>query len=174
MESEEQPATPVEKLPIQIRYTEMSDAKYLKEWLLQPSVARWFPMYDEVEVEDAVGRWISFCRYKCSLTAVYNGIPCGLTTLYLQPYKKLAHQCLFAIIVSEKFRNKGIGTALLSYLMKSAKEKFNIEILHLEVYEGNPAIHLYQRMGFTQYGVEPRFIRDKSEYISKIMMQKYL
>src|SRR4051812_5206008 len=105
---------------LEIRYTELSDGKYLKEWLLDPSIARWFPMCDEFEIDDAVGRWVGFSRYRCSLTAVKDGVPCGLTTLYLQPYRKLAHQCEFGIIVSEDFRGEGIGTSLMHHLIHLA------------------------------------------------------
>ncbi|MBA3239033.1 MAG: GNAT family N-acetyltransferase [Parachlamydiaceae bacterium] len=174
MELEEQPEKSVEKLPIQIRYTEMTDAKYLKEWLLQPSVARWFPMYDEVEVEDAVGRWISFCRYKCSLTAVYEGVPCGLTTLYLQPYRKLAHQTEFGIIVGDQYRGKGVGTQLLTSLMQMAKENFNIELLHLTVYAENPAIRLYRRFGFQEFGRQTHWLKDDGIYAGRIFMERFL
>ncbi len=160
--------------PISIRVTKPEDAAPLKEWLFEPGVLRWFPMFDEREVDDAVRIWVSYAKYEACFTAEWEGVPCGIANFYLQPYKKLAHQCLFAIIVAEKFRNKGIGTALLSHLVKTGKEKFKIETLHLEVYEGNPAIHLYQRMGFKEYGVEPKFIKEKGEYISKIMMQKHL
>src|ERR1700730_11593463 len=93
---------------LEMRYSDLSDGKYLKQWLLDPTVARWFPMYDEVEIDDAVSRWIGFSRYKCSLTAVLNGVPVGLTTLYLQPYKKLAHQCELGIIVGGDNRGKGV------------------------------------------------------------------
>ncbi|MBI2742581.1 MAG: GNAT family N-acetyltransferase [Chlamydiales bacterium] len=159
---------------LHIRITEPEDSEHLKSWLFEPGVLRWFPMFDEREVEDAVRIWVSYAKHEACFTIECDGVPCGVANLYLQPYKKLAHQSLFAIIVSEKFRNKGIGTTLLTYLIKVAKEKFNLEILHLEVYEGNPAIHLYRRMGFVQYGVETHFIRDSGEYISKIMMQKIL
>lgn len=157
-----------------IRVTKPEDAEHLKQWLFEPGVLRWFPMFDEREVDDAVKIWVSYARYEACFTIECDGVPCGVANLYLQPYKKLAHQSLFAIIVSEKFRNKGVGTALLNHLIKQAKEKFKLEILHLEVYQGNPAIHLYERMGFKQYGLETHFIRDQGEYISKIMMQKYL
>ena len=78
--------------------------------------------------------------------------PCGMANLYIQPYRKLAHTCLFAIIVKEDMRGKGIGKAMLDYVMEHAKTRFNIEILHLEVYEGNPAKRLYERAGFTEFG----------------------
>ena len=100
-------------------------------------------------------------RLQACFTAYVDGVPAGMSTLYLQPYQKFAHQCLFAIIVDEKYRNHGIGKALLEYMSKEAKEKFNIEILHLEVYEGNPAYRLYERMGFQEFGRQPRFHQDR-------------
>ncbi len=160
--------------PVEIRYTEPGDAKYLKKWLLEPEVGRWFPMYDEVEVEDAVGRWISFCRYKCSLTAVVNGVPCGLTTLYLQPYRKLAHQTEFGIIVGNEHRGKGIGSMLLTSLMQLAKENFHIELLHLTVYAENPAIRLYRRFGFEEFGRQTHWIKDNGVYSGRIFMERFL
>lgn len=159
---------------VQIRYTEPSDAPYLKQWLLEPGVGRWFPMYDELEVEDAVGRWISFCRYKCSLTAVIDGIPCGLTTLYLQPYRKLAHQCEFGIIVGGDNRGQGVGSALLTSLMQLAKENFRLELLHLTVYAKNPAIRLYHRFGFREFGRQTHWIKEDGVYVGRIFMERFL
>lgn len=159
---------------IRIRVTRPDeDAPHLKSWLSDPKILRWFPMFDEREIDDAVRIWVGYSKYEACFTAEWEGEPCGIVNYYLQPYKKLSHQCLLAIIVSEKYRNKGVGTALLNHLIQNAP-KFNLEILHLEVYEGNPAIHLYKRLGFVEYGIESRFIKDRGEYISKIMMQKVL
>lgn len=66
---------------LEIRYTEMTDAKALREWLNEKEILRWFPMVDPPEIDDSVHRWISFARYRCSLTAVMNGKPCGIATL---------------------------------------------------------------------------------------------
>lgn len=162
------------KKEINVRLSVQDDTPYLAKWLNDPVILRWFPMFDEREVEDAVRIWISYSKYGAALTAEWDGVPCGMANLYLQPYKKLAHQCLLSIIVEEKYRGKGVGTALLEDLIKLAKENFHIEILHLEVYVGNPAIHLYERLGFTQFGMQKHFIKDKGEYIGKIFMQKNL
>jgi len=160
--------------PITIRFAESSDEKYLVDWLLQPGVLQWFPLADQREIEDAARIWMSYSKYQAVLTALWDSVPCGTANLYLQPYKKLAHQCLFAIIVDESFRGKGIGSRLLQELMTLGKERFKIELLHLEVYEGNPAIRLYQRLGFQEYGVHPNFIKDEGKYLNKILMQKVL
>lgn len=160
---------------IEVRYTDLSDGKYLKQWLMDREVSRWFPMADEVEIEDAVQRWIGFSRYKCSLTAVKNGVPVGLTTLYLQPYKKLAHQCEFGIIVSNEHRGQGVGTVLLNNLIHLAKDTFRIELLHLQVYAENPAMRLYKRFGFKEFGRQNHWIKEEGGiYVGRVFMERFL
>lgn len=164
-----------EKHEIDMRYTEQGDGKYLKEWLMDPTISTWFPMCDEFEVDDAVHRWISFSRYRCSLTALYDGMPCGLATLYLNPYKKIAHQCEFGIIVGTNYRNKGVGTDLIKNLEHLAKTYFKIELLHLQVYGLNPAIRLYKRLGFKEFGRQEHWIKEQDgNYVSRIFMEKEL
>lgn len=163
---------------VEIRYTEQGDAQYLKEWLMDPSVKFCFPMEDEVEIDDAVMRWISFYRYKCSLTLLKDGVPCGIATLYLQPYKKLAHQCEFGIIIGEHYRNMGLGSYLMGSLMHLAKEKFKIELLHLQACDDNPAIKLYQRFGFKEFGRQNSWIKEKENGQlvgrGRIFMERFL
>jgi putative acetyltransferase len=163
------------KNPLGIRYTDLSDGRYLKEWLSDPEVARWFPITGPEEIDDAVNRWVSFSKYRCSLTALMNDVPCGLATLYLQPYKKLAHQCEFGVIVAGEHRGKGIGTQLLKNLMRLAKDQFRIELLHLQVYSENPAIHLYERLGFKEFGHQTGWIKEgDGQYTGRVFMEKYL
>jgi putative acetyltransferase len=162
------------KKSIHVRFTEQEDSPLLKSWLLEPGVLRWFPMINEKEVEDAVRVWMNYAKLQACLTVEWEGTPCGMANLYIQPYKKMAHQCLFAIVISEPYRGKGVGTVLLTELMALAKEKFHVEFLHLEVYEHNPAMKLYKRLGFVEYGRHPHFIKDHGGYVAKVMMQRDL
>lgn len=160
---------------ITIRFTEYEDEPFLKTWLEDPSINRWFPMLDDVEIEDSAKRWIGFARYRCSLTALVNNVPKGIVTLFLQPYRKLAHQCEFGIIVSPDARNLGIGTKLINQLEKLAKETFKIELLHLQVYEGNPALRLYERLGFKTFGYQAHWIKESDgTYVGRTFMEKDL
>lgn len=159
---------------LDIRYTEPDDAKHLKAWLMDPNVMCWFPMADEMEIDDAVLRWVAFHRYKCSLTITKDGVPCGIATLYLQPYRKLAHQCEFGIIVGTGYRNIGIGSYLMSSIMHLAKEKFKIELLHLQVYAENPAMRLYKRFGFKEFGRQDGWIQEGNGYVGRIFMERFL
>jgi RimJ/RimL family protein N-acetyltransferase len=160
--------------PVTFRLTQPDDASHLLKWLSDPKILKWFPMYDAREIEDSVRIWVGYSRIEAAVTVLWNGEPCGMANLYIQPYKKQAHTCLFSIIVKEEMRGKGIGGKLIEYLMTYAREKFKIEILHLEVYEGNPAMHLYERMGFKKFGVHKRFIKEEGKYLDKIFMQRNL
>lgn len=161
--------------PALIRFTEISDGKYLKQWLEDDHIQRWFPMHDTPEIEDAVQRWVGFSRYRCSFTAVVDGEPVGIATLYLQPYKKLAHQCEFGIIVAPNKRNLGIGNFLLEQLEKLAKETFKIELIHLQVYQDNPAKRLYERRGYRTFGEQHKWIKEiNGTYTGRIFMEKAL
>lgn len=159
---------------LELRYTVAEDIDYLRDWLLEPGILKGFPMADPAEVEDSIKHWIGFSKYRSSLTAVKEGVPCGIATLCLMPYRKLAHQCLLSIIVGKGYRDQGVGTVLMNNLMHLAKEYFRIEVIYLEVYEGNPAISLYERFGFREIGNQKHFMKEKGEYIGKIIMERIL
>lgn len=159
---------------LSIEASNLEDGVLLKNLFLQPDVLEYFPMYDLREVEDSVRIWEFFCKKGASLTAYYEGKACGFAFLNLQGYKKFSHQCLITILVDDAFRNRGIGTQLLKELFKLAKETFQLEMLHLEVYDTNPAIRLYQRMGFKKFGFHKNFIKEKDQYIGKIFMEHSL
>jgi putative acetyltransferase len=159
---------------IAFRVSQQKDLKYLIQWLMEPGVLRWFPMSNEREVEDAAKNWVSYSTKGSCITAEYESVPCGISNLYIQPFQKLKHQCLFAILISQEFRNQGVGSLLLNEIEKLAREKFSIALLHLEVYENNPAIRLYKRHGFQIYGKHERFLREEDGYRAKILMQKPL
>ena len=158
-----------------VRFARAEDAPHLTKWLSDPNILRWFPMANEREIEDSVRIWVGYTRMEAGMTACLDDVPVGMANLYIQPYQKFAHQCLFSIIIQDAYRGKGIGTVLLQSLMKHANERFKIELLHLEVYDGNPAISLYSKLGFKQYGRHVRFIKlEDGTYIDKIFMQKEL
>lgn len=157
---------------VNVRVMVDADLFYLKRWLMDPVVLGWFPMSNLMEVEDAIKVWQNYARLNCAFAAEVDGVPCGMANLYVQPYEKLKYQSLFAIVVGEEHRGKGVGTRLLKHVMHEAKHTFGITLLHLEVYEGNPAYNLYYRLGFREYGKHEKFLKDPDgTYHSKVFMQ---
>jgi ribosomal protein S18 acetylase RimI-like enzyme len=165
----------VQQIPgLEIRFTVEEDGEAWRRWLTQKDVEAFYPMANEHERNESVKRLQSFCKYRCALTAVLDGEVAGIAYVNLHPYRKIAHQGLFTIIVDEKFRGKGIGRALLESLERLSRDSFKLESLHLEVYEGNPAIRLYRRMGYREFGFQGHWIKEgPGDYRGKIFMEKW-
>ena len=160
---------------IQMRKTLQTDGPFLEKWLLEPGVLKGFPMSNEKEVKDARDIWLEYAKRGSSITALYKKEPCGAANIYIQTAKKLKHQALFAILVGQKYTRQGIGTLLLNSLETLAKNTFEIETLFLEVYSENPAIHMYEKMGFRSYGKIEKYLKERSgKYYDKILMEKSL
>lgn len=159
---------------LDIRYTYITDTPYLRDWLQNPEIQKWFPVSEGQEVEDAIQCWMGFSRYSSSLTATLNGTPCGVGTLFLMPYRKVAHHCLFKLVVDPKRQNKGIGTALLKNLKHLAKTYFHLDLIHIEVFEGNPFIRLLQKFDFHEFARQEHFVKDKDGYKARILFESFL
>ena len=67
------------------------------------------------------------------------------------------------VAVFDRYRNRGIATALLEYLIEDGRRK-GIREFTLETRESNlPAIAVYEKNGFTVEGRRPGFYRDPVE-----------
>jgi ribosomal protein S18 acetylase RimI-like enzyme len=166
----------VRQMPgLNVRLSTEEDGKYWREWLQEEAVQVYYPMASDGEREESVSRMQAYARYKCGLTAEFEGEVAGIAYLNPHPYKKIAHHCLFTIIVGQKFQGKGIGYSLMEHLERMARESYGIKLLHLEVYEGNPAIRLYRRLGYREFGFQSHWSKEgPGEYGGKIFMQKRL
>lgn len=158
-----------------IRYTYLTDAPYLKQWLSNETVQKWFPISEEKEIEDAVQCWMGFSRYSSSLTVTIDHVPCGIGTLFLMPYRKVAHHCLIKMVVDPCYQRRGIGLSLLKNLKHLAKNYFHIELVHVEVFEGNTAfISLLEQSGFKEFARQEHFVKDQGNYLSRILYEAFL
>lgn len=159
---------------LDIRYTYITDTPHLRRWLNDPLVQKWFPVSEEKEIEDAVRCWIGFSKYSASLTATFNGTPCGIGTLFLMPYRKVAHHCIFKIVVDPAYQKRGIGASLLRNLKHLAKNYFHLDLIHLEVYEGNPIVRLLEAQNFHQFVRQEKYVKDENGYRARLLFECYL
>lgn len=65
---------------------------------------------------------------------------------------------LLLIAVTPECRGRGLGEALIDRLVKSARERGTKRIF-LEMRKGNPAVHLYEKVGFEPIGERPNYYR---------------
>lgn len=158
-----------------IRYTYVTDITYLRQWVWSEGMLQWFPMSTEKEVEDAIQCWIGFSRWSSSLTATINHVPCAIGTLFLMPYKKVAHHCLFKVIVDPKHQKKGIGSSMIKNLKHLAKNYFHLEMMNIEVFEGNPILELLKNLEFYEFARQDKYVKgEDGKYLSRILMETNL
>ena len=148
-----------------------SDLEWLiKEWSSVDNVEKIhsFSHANAKEVKSSAEHCLS--RPEMVIVVEMDSKPVGLAQLDVDIFKKCSHNAFFCILVTKEYRNKGIGATLCKQLIELARSKFNVKMLYLEVMKGNPAIHLYNRLGFIQCGCEPRFLRSGLRLVDKIIM----
>jgi len=70
-------------------------------------------------------------------------------------------------VIHQKFRNRGFGTHLMSYLIKQC-EKLNLRKLLLEVSQSNiTAERFYSNFAFTTVGIRKNYYKDGSNAVLK-------
>ena len=159
---------------LDIRYTRILDISYLRKWIQDPKILHWFSMTDPEEIEQALSVWISFARYNASLTAVIDREPCGIATLFLPFYKKTMHHCLFKICVAPQYQGRGVGSALIKNIKHLAKEKFHMEAIYAEVFDGNPLIPLLEKFDFHPFVKQDYYIKTETGYLARVLLETTL
>ena len=156
-----------------IRYSEMSDLQFLEKWFSDPAACDHFPFSFE-ERGDVLKNWIGFSKYKASLTATIEGVPCAIGTHFLMPYKKVAHHSSFQLFVDPKYRRQGIGLSMVRNLIHLAKNQFRLEIVHVELYEKMQMFPLLQKLNFQQFAEQENYIKIDGRGKSRILMEHHI
>lgn len=89
--------------------------------------------------------------------------------------KRQGHVGLFGIVLSKEYRGQGIGIKLAQQVIQEAKQKLGIKQIILGCFANNlVGINFYRKLGFKQYGVHPKAVFYKGEYIDEILFYKDL
>lgn len=155
-----------------IRYSSLDDLVYLQEWFKDPAACDDYP-FNPQEKEDSIKNWIGFSKYKASLTGTIDSVPCAIGTLFLMPYKKVAHHCSFYIIVDPKHRRKGIGTSMLRNLLHLAKSRFRLESVHVEIYEPSALLPILIKLGFEQFVRQENFVKVNGVGRARLILEHF-
>ena len=147
-----------------IRYSEYADEKFLLEWMSNEAIRKWFPVETEKEIKPYVKNWIGFSKFKSSLTATVEKVPCGIGTLFLMPYKKICHQCFFQVVVDSKYQNKGIGRSLVKNLINLSKNYFKHELIYAEIFEGCLIEKILVDFNFEKFAQQKDYVFENNAY----------
>lgn len=155
-----------------IRFSGLEDFDFLMRWFLEPDATDGFA-FDVDEMEPALRNWIGFAKYKASLTGLWKGEPCAIGTLFLMPYRKVAHHCSFYLIVDPEHRRKGIGASMVRNLMHLAKTRFRLEGIYLELFEPSPLLPIIERQGFHLFARQEDFVRMNGQSRARLLLEHF-
>ena len=93
----------------------------------------------------------------------------------LRPHIKFRHRAVMGISVRKEYWGCGLGSYLMQLAIDQTRSN-GFEQLELGVYSDNSrAIHLYEKVGFERYGIQPRAFKLKDgTYRDEIIMVKML
>lgn len=155
-----------------IRFSEGGDLSSLQKWFSYEGACDDFP-FGVDEMDMALKNWIGFSKFKASLTGMIEGDVCAVGTLFLMPYRKVAHQCSFFLIVDPEHRRKGIGTAMVRNLMHLAKTRFRLESLYIEIYDPSPLLSVLQRLGFEMFARQENFVHINGCARARLLLEHF-
>lgn len=155
-----------------IRFSELGDIAFLNRCFADERACDDFP-FGTNEMEEALKNWIGFSKYKASLTGTLQNVPCVIGTLFLMPYKKVAHHCSFYLIVDPDHRRKGIGIAMVRNLLHLAKTRFRLESVHVELYEPSALAPLLQKLDFVEFARQENFVHIDGCPRPRILMEHF-
>ena len=82
------------------------------------------------------------------------------------------HVGKLGIMVDRDFRHGGIGKFMMELILEKAR-KMKLKIIKLDLFSNNiPALNLYKKFGFKEYGKLPNGLFRKDEYSDEIKMYK--
>jgi RimJ/RimL family protein N-acetyltransferase len=156
---------------LDIRYSELEDEPALLSWMKDPNVEQWFPSTGEKETQFLVKNWIGFSRFKASLTGVIDNKVVAIGTLFLMPYRKVAHHCQFYLIVDPQRQKNGIGSSMLKNLIHLAKSYFHLEMMHAEIMEHCPLEKLLHTFHFNQAVKQDGYYKIGKDYFARSVFE---
>jgi ribosomal protein S18 acetylase RimI-like enzyme len=100
------------------------------------------------------------------------GVQMGAVALSVERRIKLQHKgWVYGMYVPTEHAGKGIGRALLTELIRRARQHGAFDHLHLTVTATNlRAVRLYESVGFVAGGTEVRAIKTGGQYYDKLHM----
>jgi ribosomal protein S18 acetylase RimI-like enzyme len=95
-------------------------------------------------------------------------------TVRLEAFQRLRERHkmhLAAMYVMRDYAGKGVGRKLVDEALAESRKMAGIEIMSLTVTADNlPAVRLYGKVGFQEFGREPRAVKTPAAYLDKLHM----
>lgn len=108
------------------------------------------------------------------VVAQVDGKVVGMGHLTKGRWEKNMHVGFLGMVILKEFREIGIGTAIMDYMTRWARQE-QLEKISLSVFSTNKrAIRLYQKFGFESEATIKRQYKIEGKYVDELFMRKFL
>jgi ribosomal protein S18 acetylase RimI-like enzyme len=166
----------VDAAPIQVRRLTPADAALYRDIRLEGLRSDPEAFGSTFEAEEA--RPLTFFSERLGGSAAFGAFHdseiVGVAGLLIREGRKEAHKALLVgMYVRPSARKAGVGRRLVETIVEFARPR--VELVQLAVVSDNgPARRLYQRLGFLEYGLEKKALKQDGHYYDELLMAKDL
>ncbi|MGO9450084.1 MAG: N-acetyltransferase family protein [Candidatus Binataceae bacterium] len=166
----------METARIQIRSLAPPDAALYREIRLEALQGNPEAYGSTFETENAQPlTWFSDRLGRSKVLGAFHGSEIvGIAGLLIGEGRKEAHKgLLVGMYVRPGSRKSGVGRRLVETIIEFARER--VEVIQLAVVSDNEqARRLYARLGFLEYGIEKKALKQDGRYYDEVLMAKDL
>jgi putative acetyltransferase len=158
---------------IRVRAREPQDVEAIGEIQACPGVIAGTLRLPLQSVESIRQRLVQAPPNTYSLVAEVDGRVVGSAGLHVEDNVRRRHCGSIGMMVHDDFQGRGVGSALMVAMIDLADNWLGLERIELIVYTDNaPAIHLYQKFGFSIEGTGRRYALRQGVYIDAHYMAR--
>lgn len=145
---------------------ERGDLDWVRKERNRPECRDWFRQDHPITVEEQQ-KWFDTTDMK-SFVISENCSLVGVVSLSHLDFS--ARKCEFSIMVVPEHRGKGYGRKALKDLLNHAFNDLNMRQVYSDVFDYNPALPLYDAIGFKRYGTLPNWYYKNGKYINSVII----
>lgn len=145
---------------------ETGEVQLIRHWRNRPEIFKWCrqnDLIDENNHHDWYGRISKDPKIKMFLIRDYDQKPvgvCGLTDLDL-----VNQRAEFSLYIAPAYQAKGHGESALRLLLWHGFNAYPLNQIWGEVFDGNPAMGMFEKVGFKRDAVRREFYFRSGEFI---------
>lgn len=168
---------------IEVRKLTVEDAEQYREIRLQSlrdhpeSFAASFDEERKATVEEMREKLKKRNRPNNFIAGAFDGDDLvGVVGFYQYTQQKMRHKgYIWGMYVGRDYQGRGVGTKLLNYVKKQARDLSGLEQVMLTVASRNTrAKRLYEKVGFETYGLEKKALKVNQRYYDEEHMMMFI
>lgn len=144
----------------------LSDIEWVRRNRNNPENMKWFRQDHRISFLEQL--WWFFTNTMDS-SVIWDGEE-RVGVVALSHIDRIAKKCEFSIMISDKHKKMGHGKKAMKELLDYAFNGLGMNQVYSDVFEGNPAIKMYKKMGFKVYGIFPHWYLKSGEYVTSVLI----